>query len=455
MRVRHRWFVLVAAALAFGAGSRANARLSVSGTHLLSDGQPIFLRGAYYIQPAAYHHCFLTELDERQLAPDFKAMREAGMNAMCISVNWGDFVSKINVSRRTLEWDTAVEQRLRRLLEAARRENLIVDLWFGTALDPVGLPGLAPGKAEKDACGHLHKPAQGYLWPNYPGCAQFDDFEWQAFVAYHRRVAELTRGFDNVIFDPLDWQHISMNYWEWGNPRNLEAWRVWLRTRNPDLSYWNQRWGEQNRSWDDVIFPVDSWVRQSAALIQGSPYAGKPDTPEGPKTKDFREWHDGLFNQIARTLTGALKGVRPDVLIGQRVDIWHYGDFRQNTWAVGLVDFLFQGWYSEKPEEARNPAPSIEREVRAVTDRWPRPMPIVFWETGMNQHDLPERELDELQAAQIVATDKAVRAQGLGGWMWWTWRNYCMGKAALNFGIVRVDGTPRPALEALKRVTHE
>jgi hypothetical protein len=119
------------------------------------------------------------------------------------------------------------------------------------------------------------------------------------------------------------------------------------------------------------------------------------------------------------------------------------------------VDFIFQGWYSEKPEEARNPAPSIEREVRAVTDRWPRPMPIVFWETGMNQHDLPERELDELQAAQIVATDKAVRAQGLGGWMWWTWRNYCMGKAALNFGIVRVDGTPRPALEALKRVTHE
>jgi hypothetical protein len=38
--------------------------------------------------------------------------------------------------------------------------------------------------------------------------------------------------------------------------------------------------------------------------------------------------------------------------------------------------------------------------------------------------------------------------------MWWTWRNYCMGDAALKFGIVRVDGTPRPAVEALSRVAH-
>jgi hypothetical protein len=433
----------------------AQAQLTASGTRLLWDGKPVFLRGAYYVQPAAYHHCFLTELDEKQLAPDFKAMRAAGLNCFCISVNWGDFIHSMDVAKGTFEWDRAVEKRFVRLLEAARRENMIVDLWFGTALDPVGVPGMATGKPEKDFCGHPHKPAQGYLWPNYPGCAQFDDFEWRAFVAYHRRVAELTRGFDNVTFDPLDWQHISMNYWEWGNPRNLEAWRVWLKTHNPDLGYWNQRWGEDNKTWDTVLFPVDDWVLQSAARLEGSPYKGKPVTPEGAKTKDFREWHDGVFNFIARTLTGTLKGVRPDVLVGQRVDIWHYGDFRQNTWVVGLVDFYFQGGYSEKPEDARDPGPFIEREVRAVTDRWPRPMPIVFWETGMNIHDLPAAELDELQALQIVATDKKIKALDLSGWMWWTWRGYCMGKAALNFGIVRADGTPRPALLALTRETHE
>jgi rfaE bifunctional protein nucleotidyltransferase chain/domain len=149
-----------------------------------------------------------------------------------------------------------------------------------------------------------------------------------------------------------------------------------------------------------------------------------------------------------------IRAVRPDVLVGQRVDIWHYGDYRQNTWAVGLVDFYFQGGYSEKPEDARDPGPFIEREVRGVTDRWPRPMPIVFWETGMNIHDLPTAELDELQALQIVATDKKVKALDLSGWMWWTWRGYCMGKAALNFGIVRADGTPRPAVLALTRETH-
>jgi hypothetical protein len=351
MNARNHW-VALGVALAVLIPCAAQAKLTVSGTHLLWDGKPYFMRGAYYIQPAAYHHCFLTGLDEKQLAPDFKAMRAAGLNAMCISVNWGDFVHSIDVAKGTFQWDPVVEKRFVRVLEAARRENMIVDLWFGTALDPVGVPGMAPGKAEKDVCGHLHKPAQGYLWPNYPGCAQFDDFEWRTFVAYHRRVAELTRGFDNVIFDPLDWQHISMNYWEWGNPRNLEAWRVWLKTHNPDVAYWNQRWGEENKSWDTVIFPVDDWVLQSAARLQGSPYAGKPNTPEGAKTKDFREWHDGLFSFIARTLTGTLKGVRPDVLVGQRVDIWHYGDFRQNTWAVGLVDFYLLAKHARRGPES-------------------------------------------------------------------------------------------------------
>ena len=239
-----------------------------------------------------------------------------------------------------------------------------------------------------------------------------------------------------------------------GQPAQPRSLARLAATRNPSLAYWNQRWGEDNQTWDTVLFPVDDWVLQSAARLEGSPYKGKPVTPEGAKTKDFREWHDGVFNFIARTLTGTLKGVRPDVLVGQRVDIWHYGDYRQNTWAVGLVDFYFQGGYSEKPEDARDPGPFIEREVRNVTDRWPRPMPIVFWETGMNIHDLPTAELDELQALQIVATDKKVKALDLSGWMWWTWRGYCMGKAALNFGIVRADGTPRPAVLALTRETH-
>ena len=166
----------MAAALAMLVPCVAQAQLTVSGTHLLWDGKPVFLRGAYYVQPAAYHHCFLTELDEKQLAPDFKAMRAAGLNCFCISVNWGDFIHSMDVAKGTFEWDRAVEKRFVRLLEAARRENMIVDLWFGTALDPVGVPGMTTGKPEKDFCGHLHKPAQGYLWPDYPGCAQFDDF---------------------------------------------------------------------------------------------------------------------------------------------------------------------------------------------------------------------------------------------------------------------------------------
>jgi len=452
MTFRYRLLILAAALLLGLSGRRVSAGLSTKGTRLLCNGKPVFLRGSYYVQPAAYHHCFLIEFDERQMARDFRRMRKLGMNCLAISVNWGDFISRLDVAKRRCEWNAEVGRRLRRLLDCARRENLIVDLWFGTARAPVGLPGCRVGESEKDLCGHLHRAFCGYMWQNYPGCAQFDDFEWQAFLDYHRRVAELTRGFDNVIFDPLDWQHLNMNYWAWGNERNLEAWRTWLRRRNPDLSYWNKRWGENGGSWSQVFFPVDDWVRQTAARLGGSPYAGKPDTPEGPKWKGFRAWHDGLCNEVATAITGVLKEVRPDVLIGQRVDIWHYGDFRANTWAAGQVDFIFQGWYSEKPEQARSPGRFIAGAVRDVAVRWPRPVPMVFWETGMNMPDLPERQADELQAVQFAVTERTAQELHLSGWMWWTWRDYCMSKAALRFGLTRVDGTPKPALQSLPRI---
>jgi len=432
------------------AGAPAGAGLTVSGRDILCDGKPLFLRGAYYVQPAASHQYFLIELDEEQLARDFRAARQAGLNCVAISVNWGEFMPSLDVAERRVEWDAAVAQRLRRLLDCARRENLIVNLWFCTARMPAGVPGAKWNEPQTDRCGHEHAGFYGYVWDNYPGCVQFDEFEWQAFLDFHRRVAALTRGYDNVILDPLDWQHLNMNYWSWANARNLAAWRAWLQAAKAELSHWNTRWGEANASWQDVVFPMDDWVRKTAARHAGSPYAGKPNTPEGPKTQDFRAWHDGLCNDVAKAITGALKQVRPDLLIGQRVDLWHYGDWRANTWAVGKVDFLFHGWYSNTPEEARDARPHIEGAVRHVTERWPRPMPLVFWETGMTvPADLARAEAERLQALQLAATETTTRALGLSGWMWWTWRDYCLSDTALHYGLTRLDATPKPALTGL------
>ena len=121
----------------------------------------------------------------------------------------------------------------------------------------------------------------------------------------------------------------------------------------------------------------------------------------------------------------------------------------QYAWAVGQVDLIFQGWYSEQPEQARAPASFIAASVRDVTSRWRRPLPIVFWETGMNLPDLPPAEAEPLQARQLAGTDRATRQLGLAGWLWWTWRDYPMSQQALRFGLVRLDGTPKPALQAL------
>jgi len=441
----------LALATAVGAGA---AGLTVRGTQILQDGKPIFLRGSYYVQPAAYHHCFLTELDERQVPVDFTKMRESGLNCVAISVNWGDFLPHFDPGRPP-QWDRRIDGRFRRLLQAARKENLWVDLWFGTARMPLGVPGVKAGEPQTDLAGYKHQAFAGYTWPNYPGCVQFADPEWEGFVAFHRHVAELTRGFDNVIFDPLDWQHLNMNAWCWGNARNLAGWRAWLKERNPDLAYWSERWGEKLASWDEALFPMDDWVRRSAARYEGSPYAGKADTTDQDKWQDFREWHDALHIRVMETLNSTLKQVRPDVLIGQRVDLWHHGDFRMNTWAVKGVDFIFQGWYSDKPEQARAPEEGITTSIKDVTSRWPKPMPLVFWETGDNVQGLPQAEDEALQAQQLAETDRVVRALGLCGWLWWTWRDYPMGKESMRFGLNRLDGSPKPALTALKRLTEK
>lgn len=444
----------VAIAAAFGFCCQAGALMELRGGFIFDDGVQVILRGAIYWQPHAYHHCFWTDMDPGMLPADFRKMKSQSFNTVILGVDWGEFMPSVDVAGRKYEWNDEVERRFLAALTEARDEGLYVILWFGWSRLPAGI-GAKFNPATTDAGGGKHEPFYGYLLPRFPGIVAQADYAWKACLEFHERVARLTRDFENVIFDPLDWQHLNMSYWAWADPANLAVWRINLKRRNPDLRHWNRRWGEDNEAWDDVLLPVDEWVQKTAAKPAGSPYADLAPLPyDTPKWDDFNDWHDELFLQVCADIIRALKNGNPRPLIGQRVDFWHYGHYRVRTWAPPGVDFIFKGYYPRTPADEEQAYDNIKKTITKVRELDPKGLPILLWETGIDLRRLyPDADPDEREKAQAHHMTDVIDATedlGLMGFGWWVWRDYYMSPEFMNYGVVATDGREKPAVEVLR-----
>jgi hypothetical protein len=427
----------------------AHAFVELRQGFVYDDGVQVILRGAMYWQPHAYHHCFWSEMDPGMLEGDFRAMKSESFNTVILSVDWGAFMPSVDVAGRKYEWSKDAQGKLLAALDAARAQHLYVILWFGWSRLPEGVGGKL-NEAETDAGGKAHPAFYGYLLPSFPGLVAQGSYAWEACLEFHERVAKLTQGYENVLFDPLDWQHLSMNYWAWGEPANLAAWRARLQQRDPDLQHWNELWEEHNATWDDVLFPVDDWVKRTAGMPAGSPYAGLPAVPYNtPKWDAFNEWHDGLFIRICKEIVAALKRGNPRPLIGQRIDFWHYGHYRVSTWGPEGVDFLFHGYYPDTTDDEEHAYDKITETITKVRQLDPKGLPILLWETGIDLHRLyPNAEAAERERQQAHHMNEVIDATedlGLMGFGWWVWRDYYMSPEFMNYGVVATDGREKPA----------
>jgi hypothetical protein len=439
--------LLTAAAIAIIlslAAASARAALDLRGSRLVDSGKPVLLRGAMYFQPHAFHHCFWEDLDLGMMERDFAAMRAQGFNLACVHVTWGSFMPTVDVKARRYEWSRAAEAKLRRLLDSARRHGLYLDLWFGNSRAPAGVNAMFD-PAFTDVGGVKHDAYHGWLVGDWPANADYDTYAWQAFLRFHERVARICRAYDNVIFDPLDWQHLNLNYWNYNDALNLRSWREFLRRENPDLAYWNARWGEKNGSWDDVLLPVDDWARDSICKLDKTPYRGLQPIPyEKEKWQDFNRWHNPLSTRIIVGITAALRRGDPKALILQRVDPWRYVYWREMTWGVGDVDLYAQGWYPGSPKELEQAEHHLRSEIDAIRSRASRPKPMLLWEVGVDVvHLYPkasEAERDQHRARYVPLVEKLAREQGLVGWAWWVWRDYAMNEDSRHWGLVAQDG---------------
>lgn len=434
-----------------------------AGGQLVDDGAPVFLRAAMYYQPHAFHQYFWTELDESLLEPDLESMGQHGINTVVLEVDWGAFMPSVDVPAETFTWDAGNEQKLRRILELTSGKEMYVILWFTWARAPEGV-GAKPYEAGPDLGGKEHPPFKGYLLPSYPAIAIDDTLAWKACLTFHERIAKLTAEFGHVILDPLDWQHLNMSYWAWADAENLAAWRAHLRSINADLQHWNQRWGEKNDTWDDVLLPLDSHVQKTAAKPAGSPYADVPVTPyDAAKWHDFNEWHDAAFVRIAREIIAALERGNPAAPIGQRIDRWRYGQWRPRTWAPWHPEgetaplpgrFYCISYYPRTREDAEQAEAKLAGTIQKVLDLDQHGYPIMLWETGIDVARLYEgADAEARETAQrdhldvVAATAERLRLMGFG---WWVWRDYHMSEAAQQHGLVGIDGAEKKAVELIK-----
>ena len=430
--------------------------IRIEGEKLTLNGKTVYLRGVMYFQPHAFHQFFWEEMDSEKMREDLSRIAEEGFNAIAVQVNWGSFTSRVNETARSFEANSTTENRLEDLLCEARRRGLIVILWFGVSRVPQGVDAkLYP--ASTDAGGRHHGSFYGYLLHNYPGIAYFQNYTWRRFLEFHERVARITSRFGNVIYDPLDWQHLNINPWTWGDPLNLKAWRRYLMETNPDLDFWNRRWGEHNRGWDEVLLPVDVWVRNTAARLPNSPYAAIPESPyTSAKWRDFARWQDELYLQVARQIIEAVRRGNPRAVIGQRVDLWRYGQYRNRTWGPPGVDLYFAGDYPQNREEADDASRVVDRTLGILRSHGARELPAIFWETGIDVRSiypsLTEEAREEKRAYYIVGLDEECRRRGLLGWCWWVWRDYYLNEQSKDWGLVDENGGEKPAAMAFERL---
>jgi len=321
----HSAILILAVGCLVSLATRAPGDLAVDGERLVDDGKPVFLKGAMYYQPHAYWGYAFQDLDEKMVPDDMALMKKQGFTMVEFQVNWGDIVKRVDVETGESVIDEEGIRRLRLLITEARKQGLYVGLWFQTHRTPYGLrPAPEEYGTTTDLGGFEHQEGPGSLTPGLNGAAVDESPLWTAFLDWFTIVARRIKDLDGFYYDPLDWQMLNPNYWGWAQENYLAAWRRYLRSTNSSLEYWNELFGEDNKTWDEVLLPVDEWAEKTICKADNTPYyRRKRESYGGPKWRQWRKWNRVQAGPVAvrRLAYGACghsgRGLRPGRLLPQ------------------------------------------------------------------------------------------------------------------------------------------
>lgn len=350
----------------------------------------------------------LAKLDLARFRRDAAAAKQLGFNGMWLVVCWRDLCP---TALPTVQTDDTAWRKLDRCLDVLSQQGFSVLFplgYFGRGWAPAGLP-----------------PDRLVEW-------MVDPRIWPAYEDYVLRVCRRYAGRRNLL-----WLFYSESFQgplgAYRNaPRALASFRAYCQARNADLKYWNQRWGSDYRSFADL------------------------GIGDGRCSRGATRWEDHFrwvcqvlrdhYGELARRLKAevgieGLLGFHDNALITKN---WAKGD--TPIPADNPYDFLsFTGYFAGGEVEAR--VRNLDEIRRRFGNRYPG-VPLLLGETGVST-TIPDGE--QIQAQYLAAVARFARQKVLGVNVW-MWQDLERGSdKERSFGLLRLDGTPKPAVEALRR----
>jgi hypothetical protein len=338
---------------------------------------------------------------------DLDRMKVMGFNTVWMVNVWADYEPSVEPE----QWREDRLGALQGICAAARERGMWVVL-------PLAYIGEGWGPKGVDAA----------IWPLIPK-------HQQQHLAFLRRLAAATASFDNVFYLLCTEEILpgTLLYQPHQRPECVASFRDWARQANPDVAYWNRRWGTAF-TWQNLT-PADTTERH-----------------HWEQWADHQRWFAWLMRRLLPPMVEAIHQGKAGAVVGLHDFLTPLGlDLTAADGALAMpspFDFYSLGYYYDHGMKGGLEANLAEltRRVEAIRKLYPG-VPLFCGELGL---DVVKEPPAARAAEEALQTDFLLRATGfLGqqkiGFSLWDWRTV-VPAAPRTHSLIREDGTRTSAL---------
>ncbi|MBC7328291.1 beta-galactosidase [bacterium] len=339
---------------------------------------------------------------------DLRDIKNAGFDAVWIVNVWAEFQPSIDPPT----WNEERIKWLREVCRMAKDEGLTVILVLGYVGE-----GWAP------------KGLDAEVWPLIP--QQVD-----SYIGFLRQMVRETKDFPNVVYLLASEEILPATLLY--NPQKrrecVEAFRKWAKEENPDINYWNERW-KGHFNWDDFC-PLSTSERSRWEMWM-----------------DHYLWFASILRQLLPSMVKAMREERPSAIVG-------FHDFlldpvlpppspaKASLPTPNPFDFYSIGYYLDPKLSLLENLSSLKERINLARSLYPK-LPLWVGELGADVEKVGEKkQRDWLSLAISYLKEQKI------GYSIWNWRHY-LERGTASFSLLKPDGSPRLAFEAVRRLNRE
>ncbi len=339
---------------------------------------------------------------------DLKEIKSSGFNAVWMVNVWAEFQPSLEPPI----WEESRIKWLRDVCGMAYKEGLTLIIVLGYVGE-----GWAP------------KGLDAEVWPLIPD-------QLEHYIAFLKRMVRETKDFPNIVYILASEEILPATLLYNPDKRNecIEAFRKWAKVVNPHIDYWNERWGK-SLNWD-TLKPLPTKERSRWEIWM-----------------DHYLWFASLLRGILPKMVEAIRQERKDAVVG-------FHDFlldpvlppsspeEASLPFPNPFDFYSLGYYLNPKMTLLENLTAMQSKIDLARRLYPD-LPLWMGELGADVEAVGEKKQKDWLSLAI----SSLKEQGIG-YSIWNWRHY-IERGVSSFSLLREDGSPRPALEVVKKLNKE